>query len=202
MKKKINHQDAKTPRRPLLEVYGDGGPGEGGFFQKDLSLGFCLPLFFVSWCLCGALFLSAAAHAYTGRRAVLYTRGEAMLAENLPWIKQDCSSAMWRMIRDLWPELKLVKWFHRTTAAAMASWPWPPVMSLERTIFGDLLFANGKKDDPRKWSLAQQMHIGHVMMRWDRAWTAVHASSSKGFSETDIRPYWVPRINLAIRPPL
>jgi hypothetical protein len=131
---------------------------------------------------------TAPSFGFTGRKAVLYTRGEAMLAENLPWKQQDCSSAAWRMMNDLWPELKLTRWFHRTTADAMAGWPWEPLMSLDEADFGDLLFVGKPK-------------ISHLLIHWDRTETAVHAAKSRGFSKTKLRPYWLRRITVAIRPP-
>jgi hypothetical protein len=148
------------------------------------------------------LFLAVtAAEAYTGRRAVLYARGQLMLAENLPHKKQDCSSAAWTMLNDCFPELAVTKWFHRTTAEAMGSWPWKPVNSLGDLMFGDLLFANSNDNNPKKWSPKENFKIRHVMIGWVRPQAAVHASSKKGFTEDKLAPYWEPRIVLIIRPP-
>jgi hypothetical protein len=124
-----------------------------------------------------------------------------MLAENLAWKKQDCSKAAWEMLKDLWPELRLAKWFHRTNCETMASWPWPPLMNLSEADFGDLLFANSNDDKPELRSDREKFLIKHVMVHWDEPGTAVHASSKQGFSKTRLKPYWEPRINLAIRPP-
>lgn len=126
-----------------------------------------------------------------------------MLAENAPyvWGKTDCSGQAWRMLEGLWPELTLTKWFRRTTAEAMAGWPWPAVMSIDDLMFGDLIFANSRDDDPRQRTPKDQFLIRHVMVSWDEYETAVHASKKRGFSKTDLRPFWVPRINLAVRPP-
>jgi len=150
--------------------------------------------------ICGFLFLTSA-DAYTGRRAILKTSVEVMLAENLPHAKQDCTLAAWRLVCDLWPELRTQKWFHRTTAEAMAGWPWKALMRLEDGQFGDLYFANSNDDIAALKSPKEQFLIKHVLMGYDEPETAVHASSKKGFSKTKLRPFWWPRINLAIRPP-
>jgi len=147
------------------------------------------------------LLMAISADAYTGRRAVLKARGDLMLAENLAHKQQDCSFAAWRMLKGLWPELRITKWFHRTNCEAMATWPWPPLLTLDDAQFGDLLFANSNDDNPAQRSPRDQFRIRHVMVGWDEPETAVHASSKKGFSKTKLRPYWRPRINLAIRPP-
>jgi hypothetical protein len=154
-----------------------------------------------SFVVAGLLFISITADAYTGRRAVLKARGELMLAENLPHKTQDCSLAAWRMLTDVFPELKITKWFHRTTAEAIGAWPWPALMSLDDAMFGDLLFANSNDDNPALRPPKEQFRIRHVMMHWDRPRRAVHAGKKRGFSETDLDPFWTPRINLAIRPP-
>jgi hypothetical protein len=126
-----------------------------------------------------------------------------MLIENAPyiWGKADCSAQMWKLLNDLWPELKLSKWFKRTTAEAMAGWPWPALLSLDDTDFGDLLFANSTEDDPANRAPREQFKIKHVMMTWDEPETAIHAGKKRGFSKTNLKPFWRPRINLAIRPP-
>jgi len=168
--------------------------------------------------ICGS-----SSHAYTGRRAVLYTNVQVMLAENPPyvWGKADCSMQMWKLLKDLWPELTLTKWFHRTTAEAMAGWPWPPLMRLDEAMFGDLLFANSedypdagvgathasptgraRRASPLQMRPAKaDFFINHVLMQYVQKGRAVHAGKTKGFSETNLRPYWQPRIVLAIRPP-
>jgi hypothetical protein len=164
MKRRANHKDTKAQR---------------GYLD-----------FFVSWCLCGclSLLLSSPALGWTGRRAILYARGEAMLAEQLPWKKQDCSAAAWRLMKDLWPELKLARWFKRSTADAMAGWPWTPVMDRGTMQFGDLVFAGHPK-------------LNHVLVRWTQPDTAVHAAKSRGFVLTNLRPHWWPKMGLIVRPP-
>ena len=120
-----------------------------------------------------------------------------MLVENAPWVwgKTDCSERMWRLLEDLWPELKLVKWFKRTTAAAMAAWPWPPVMRLDDTTFGDLLFANSEKyprstgrDAGRYRTARADFLINHILMKWTKPGSALHSGKTKGFSETNLKP--------------
>jgi hypothetical protein len=74
-------------------------------------------------------------------------------------------------------------------------------MNLSEADFGDLLFANSNDDKPELRSDREKFLIKHVMVHWDEPGTAVHASSKQGFSKTRLKPYWEPRINLAIRPP-
>jgi hypothetical protein len=180
--------------------------------------------------ICGFVF-SDPADAYTGRRAVLYTRGQVMLAENAPyvWGKADCSMQAWNLLKDLWPELTLTKWFHRTTAEAMAGWPWPPVLRLNAAMFGDLLFANSEEYAPpgkiplnpplekgeavsplskggsggilKQRTSRADFQINHVLVHWDEILTAVHAGKKRGFSKTNLKPYWEPRITVIVRPP-
>lgn len=136
--------------------------------------------------------IASAAEAYTGRRQVLYTEACVMLAVNEPyrWGSTDCSGMVWRLLKKTFPELGVQKWFRRTTAEVMAGWPWQPVMSRSRAIFGDLLFCGS----PR---------IEHVMMAWAQAPNdAIHAARTKGFSRTMIDPYWTNRISVIVRPPL
>ncbi len=151
------------------------------------------------------------ADAYTGRKAILYARAQVMLVENAPWVlgKTDCSERMWRLLEDLWPELKLVRWFRRTSATAMAEWPWAPLMRLADGTFGDLLFANSE-EYPKSTGMEAgryrrpakaDFNINHVMMHWTNPGSAIHSGKTKGFSETKLRPDWLPRITLAIRPP-
>jgi hypothetical protein len=156
-----------------------GGVRGGAFCKKHLP-GILLLLL--------AVLSSLPALAWTGRRAVLYARGEAMLAEQLPWKKQDCSAAAWRLMKDLWPELKLARWFKRSTADAMAGWPWAPVPTREQMLFGDLVFAGHPK-------------LNHVLVRWAQPDTAVHAAKSRGFVLTNLKPHWWPKIALIVRPP-
>lgn len=169
------------------------------------------------------------ADAWTGRRAVLLAEAEVMLARNDPWIKVDCSLAMWKLIKGLWPELRLTKWFKRTTADAMAGWPWPPVMSLDNAFFGDLLFANSEEypkapemDGRGAACCAHHLRAGqalplqgcrnirparadffinHVLMQWIYEGSAIHSGKKRGCSETRLWPYWQPRLVLIIRPP-
>lgn len=134
---------------------------------------------------------ATAVHAYTGRRATLYTEASVMLTVNEPyrWGSTDCSGMMWRLLRKTFPELTIQKWFKRTTAEAMAGWPWKPVMRLKNAAFGDLLFCGSPK-------------IDHVMMAWVNAWDdAIHAAKSRGFSRTRVNPYWTPKISVVVRPP-
>lgn len=186
------------------------GPDLGGGGWIIIAIALALAIIILSGTL-----ESKAAHAYTGRKAIVYTRGKVMLAENAPWVlgKTDCSERVWRMLQDLWPELKLTKWFHRDRAAVMAGWPWPALMSLDDAMFGDLLFANSEEYPVSKSPsvplykggsnrpIRADFEINHVLLHWVRPETAVHASKKRGFSETNLRPYWRPRITVAIRPP-
>lgn len=136
------------------------------------------------------LVLTTDAWCWASRRAVLEARANVMLAVNEPykWSSADCSMQMWRLVSDVFPELKLTKWFHRTTADAMAGWPWAPVMRLSDVKFGDLLFAGHPK-------------IDHVMMTWKSPEAIIHASKSRGFVRDPLRPYWAPKVTLIVRPP-
>ncbi len=149
------------------------------------------------------LLLATLAHGYTGRRAVLYTEVLVKLEINEPYKRgsADCSKQMWDLLSKVFPELRTMKWFRRTTADAMAAWPWESLLSLKNLTFGDLLFGNGDEDDPQERSPEEEFRISHVMMSWTRPDRAVHAGKRRGFSETSLDPYWRPRINLAIRPP-
>jgi hypothetical protein len=131
------------------------------------------------------------AHSATiDRRALLVSVVNYKLSLHEPYVKgkADCSMAMFRILSRIFPEFKAYKWFRRTTADAMAGWPWTPIMRLRDAMLGDLLFAGHSKLD-------------HVMMAWRYHETIVHASSSKGFVEGNLRPYWYPRVSLVIRPP-
>ena len=135
--------------------------------------------------------MASIADAYTGRRAVLYTEACVMLKVNEPyrWGSTDCSGMMWRLLKKIFPELGIQKWFKRTTAEVMAGWPWGPVMARRHAAFGDLLFCGS----PR---------IDHVMMAWTKAPDdAIHAAKSKGFSRTWVDPYWTNKISVIVRPP-
>jgi len=143
------------------------------------------------------LMTAVTAEAWQGRRAVLYSEAQVMLQLNEPyrWGTTDCSGQMWRLMKKVFPELGMTKWFRRTTADAMAGWPWQPVMSREKMYFGDLCFSG----HPR---------IDHVLMAWVHCSgkqiddpTAIHAAKSRGFSETDLKPYWWPKIEVIVRPP-
>lgn len=133
---------------------------------------------------------TASAEAWTGRRAVLYAEAQVMLARNEPyrWGSADCSMQLWRLLNKVFPELRVNRWFRRTTADVMASWPWEAVMRLEDLIFGDIIF----KGHPR---------LDHVMMVWDPADRIIHASRKRGFAEDTLWPYWGPQVSLIVRPP-
>ena len=168
----------------------------------------CLPLILI---VLAFLLLSAVSsvNAWTGRRAVLYAEAQVMLALNEPWVrgKTDCSGQMQRLLDRTFPELRATcKWFRRTTVEIMATWPWDVVMRLQDLHFGDLLFANSEKyaapgEPGRRRSTKADFKTNHELMQWTCRETAIHAGKSKGFSETNLKPYWWPRITLAIRPP-
>lgn len=136
------------------------------------------------------LALATTAVAYSGRRAVLYTLGEALVQENLPYRRglNDCSMLMWKLFRDIFPELRILKGFRRTTCEVLATWPWQAVMRLGDREFGDELFTGYPT-------------LKHVLMQWDERNTAIHTGVSRGTSKTKIYPYWAPKIELIIRPP-
>jgi len=172
----------------------------GGCGFPHLLLAICL-------CLC---LLATSATAWTGRRAVLYAEAEVMLALNEAYVpgKKDCSSQMWRLMNRVFPELRAVKWFRRTTAEAMASWPWDALLTLNDLFFGDLLFANSEEYDRpdtegrrRVRPIGADFKINHVLMSWTDPAEAIHAGKKRGFSRTNLRPYWQPKIVLAVRPP-
>ena len=132
------------------------------------------------------------------------------LNEAYEWGKKDCSAQMQRLLDRTFPELRAAcKWFRRTTVEIMATWPWDVVMRLQDLYFGDLIFANSEKyprstpaDAGRRFATGRAaFKLNHIMMQWVRPATAIHAGKSRGFSETNLKPYWWPRINLAIRPP-
>jgi hypothetical protein len=151
--------------------------------QEIIRLFLCV---LVPWWLILLAWLPA--EAWSGRRAVLQTRIDVMLAKNLPHKQQDCTRAMWRLLCELFPELRVQKWFRRTTAEVMAGWPWQALMRLDDHRFGDLLFTGRPK-------------IGHVLMAYSESGTAVHAAKSRGFSKTSLKPHWWPKIEVAVRPP-
>jgi cell wall-associated NlpC family hydrolase len=146
-----------------------------------------------SWCWMTG---PAEAFSWAGRKAVLFELGEAKLAKNEPyvWGKSDCSSSAWDLMRGVFPEFKAYKWFRRTTAEAMATWPWDAVMSHNDLSFGDLLFTQDLTKS------TQNHRIHHVMIHWEGD-SFVHASVSKGFTRSFWTPWWRTKLELGVRPP-
>jgi hypothetical protein len=137
--------------------------------------------------------VSGSAVAFSGRKAVLHRLVEVKLAQNPPYVPgtSDCSFHMWDLVSRVLPELRAHRWFVRSTAAAMARWPWPRVFTLVDARFGDLFFY-------RKHPAGR---IAHVGMAWDRPGRQVHASSSRGFTAQPLGRYWRPKLARITRPP-
>jgi cell wall-associated NlpC family hydrolase len=133
----------------------------------------------------------APAQQFSGRQAVLYRLGQVKLAENPPYVPRtsDCSYHAWDLLSRVLPSSRAYSWFTRTPAAAMSRWPWPNVYTRVDLRFGDTLF----------FAKVRRGRISHVGLQWVRG--MAHASSSRGFVEQPLGPYWTPKLAVAKRPP-